>query len=141
MVNKIVAGVDFSPASRRALERGSEWALRLNVPVLAVHVLPLPTPMPFGAGMEAPPALPEADWFESVEAEAANRLREWVSGLHDAQARVVWGTPSVKLLEQVDDKSLLVVAQKSHSKFEHLIFGSTASHVVREAPCDVLVVK
>ena len=141
MITRILVGVDFSPSSRRALERGAEWAGRLGVPLVVLHVLALPTPMPFGAGMEVPPALPEAGWFDSTEREAAQRLRDWVKDLPSAQPKVAWGTPSAKLLEEADGGTLVVVAQKSHSKLEHLMFGSTASHVVREAPCDVLVVK
>jgi universal stress protein A len=34
-----------------------------------------------------------------------------------------------------------VLGQVGHSALEHLLFGSTASKVVRHAPCDVLVVR
>ncbi len=141
MVDKLLVGIDFSPASRRALDRGVEWAGRLGVPLVVLHVLPLPAPMPFGAGMDVPPTLPETGWFDRMEADTAKTLQDWVKGIPDVQTRIVWGTPSVKLLENSDANTLLLVAQKSHSKFEHLFFGSTAAHVAREAPCDVLVVR
>lgn len=138
MTSKVLVGVDFSDASRRALDRGADWAQRLGVPLLAIHVLPLPVPSPMG--MEVPSAPPEAGWFETMEADATKRLREWLIDLPKAELLVSWGTPSAKLLEHAGPGTLLVVARKSHSTLEHLLFGSTANHVIRHAPCEVLVV-
>ena len=41
----------------------------------------------------------------------------------------------------LDPEALLVIGQVGHSALEHLLFGSTATKLVRHAPCDVLVVR
>ena len=138
MISKIVVGVDFSDASRRALEHGAEWARMLDVPLLAVHVLSVPVPSPMG--MEVPSIPPESGWFEGLEEDASKRLQDWGKGVPKAVGQVCWGAASAKLLEYADQDTLLVVARKSHSALEHLLFGGTANQVVRHAPCDVLVV-
>ncbi|MDE3246607.1 MAG: universal stress protein, partial [Acidobacteriota bacterium] len=47
MVNRVLVGIDFSPASRQALKRAAEWATRLNVPLVALHVLAHPSQVVF----------------------------------------------------------------------------------------------
>ena len=39
MVTRVLVGVDFSEASRTALQRAREWAERMGVPLLAMHVM------------------------------------------------------------------------------------------------------
>ena len=100
MISKIVVGVDFSDASRRALEHGAEWARMLDVPLLAVHVLSVPVPSPMG--MEVPSIPPESGWFEGLEEDASKRLQDWVKGFPKAVGQVCWGAASAKLLEYAD---------------------------------------
>lgn len=137
MVKRVVVGVDFSEASRRALARGHQWAQRLGVPLLAAHVLQAPAPML----PEAQIALPDTAWLQSLESHALEQLRGWLEAYPDAEPRVCWGSPAEELVALADPETLLVVAQRGHSLLERLLFGSTASRVVSHALCDVLVVR
>ncbi len=137
MIKEVLVGVDFSAASRVALERGAGWARLLEVPLRALHVLQPPAPML----PEAQVALPDQEWLDSMETHAREQLQDWVKELPKAAPEVRWGSPAEELVASATPDSLLVVAQVGHTTLERLLFGSTAARVVRHAPCDVLVVR
>ena len=137
MIDRVIVGVDFSDASRGALDQGAAWAGKLGKPLVAVHVLQPPAPML----PEAQIALPDPAWLEAMEAHARLHLNQWIQGIPDASAEVIWGSPAEELVALADPCSLLVVAQVGHTGIERLLFGSTAARVVKHAPCDVLVVR
>ncbi|HTL99178.1 MAG TPA: universal stress protein [Holophagaceae bacterium] len=136
MIQSVLVGVDFSPASRQALERGAAWAGRLGVPLIALHVLMPPAPLL----PEAQIALPDPAWLQSMEQQAREQLAVWVKDIPGAESRVAWGSPAEELVAACSPDSLLIVAQVGHTALARLLFGSTAARVVRHAPCDVLVV-
>jgi universal stress protein A len=137
MIRSVLVGVDFSAASRQALERGAAWAGRLGVPLIALHVLQPPAPML----PEAQIALPDPTWLQSMEQQAREQLAGWVKEIPDAESRISWGSPAEELVAACSPETLLIVAQVGHSALARLLFGSTAARVVRHAPCDVLVVR
>ncbi|HET6329919.1 MAG TPA: universal stress protein [Holophagaceae bacterium] len=137
MIRSVLVGVDFSTASRQALDRGAAWAGRLGVPLAALHVLQPPAPML----PEAQIALPDPVWLQSMEQQAREQLAAWVKDIPGAEARVAWGSPAEELVAGCTPETLLIVAQVGHTALARLLFGSTAARVVRHAPCDVLVVR
>ena len=137
MIKSVLVGVDFSTASRVALERGAGWAAQLGVPLMALHVLQPPAPML----PEAQIALPDPAWLQSMEQQAREQLAGWVKDIPGAESRIVWGSPAEELVGACTPETLLIVAQVGHSALARLLFGSTAARVVRHAPCDVLVVR
>lgn len=137
MMTRVLVGVDFSEASRQALERAGAWAARCGVPLVAMHVLQPPAPML----PEAQIALPDPAWLHTMEDHAREQLTGWIKPFEGASVIVKWGGPAEELVSEADPQTLLVVAQVGHSTLERLLFGSTAARVVRLAPCDVLVVR
>jgi len=137
MISRVLVGVDFSDASRQALDRAAGWAGQCGVPLVAMHVLQPPAPML----PEAQLALPDPTWLHGMEGHAREQLEAWLSPYPGATAVVKWGGPSEELVAEATPDTLLVVAQVGHSTLERLLFGSTAARVVRLAPCDVLVVR
>jgi nucleotide-binding universal stress UspA family protein len=137
VIRSVLVGVDFSTASRQALDRGAAWAGRLGVPLVALHVLQPPAPML----PEAQIALPDPTWLQSMEQQAREQLAGWVKDIPDAESRVAWGSPAEELVAACTPETLLIVAQVGHTALARLLFGSTAARVVRHAPCDVLVVR
>ena len=137
MINRVIVGVDFSEASRGALNQAAAWAAKLDKPLVAVHVLQPPAPML----PEAQIALPDPSWLEAMEDHARMHLGQWIQGIPDASIEIKWGSPAEELVALADPESLLVVAQVGHTGIERLLFGSTAARVVKHAPCDVLVVR
>lgn len=137
MIKHVIVGVDFSDASRVALAQAALWAKKLDVPLIAMHVLQPPAPML----PEAQIALPDPNWLQSMEAHAREQLEGWVKEIPKASVLVRWGSPAEELVAEADPDTLLVVSQVGHSAIERLLFGSTAARVVRHAKCDVLVVR
>ncbi len=137
MIQSVLVGVDFSEASRQALNQGQSMAERLDVPLTVMHVLQLPPPLL----PEVQLPLPDPDWTQDMEKRAQEQLGKWIEGFSNAEALVRWGNPAEELVAAADPDTLLVVAQVGHSTWERLLFGSTAARVVRHAPCDVLVVR
>lgn len=138
MVKRILVGIDFSEASKKALATARGWAGRLGVPIVAMHVLQSPAPL-----------LPEAEsmnamsqgWMDSVFAHAVEQMERWVKDVPGASVVVKWGGPAECLVAEADPETLLIVGNVGHSAFERMLFGSTAVKVVKHAPCDVLVVR
>jgi len=129
MRKRILVGVDFSPASKKALEEAQKWAKVLGAPVTAMHIL-------------HPPALRyDKKWEEASETHAREQLLQWTQGYPGVEGKVVWGDPAVVLVGEADPDTLILVGSVGHSTFEHLLFGSTAAKVVRHAPGDVLVIR
>jgi universal stress protein A len=137
MINRVLVGIDFSEASKLALERAAGWAQKLGAPLTAMHVLQPPAPML----PEAQIALPDPGWLKAMEVHAAEQLGKFIQGIPGATPIVKWGSPAEELVSEATPDCLLVVAQVGHSGIERLLFGSTAARVVKHAPCDVLVVR
>lgn len=137
MFNRILVGIDFSPASRRALMRAAGLAKELHLPLAAIHVVENAKP-PFYAAY-AP--LGDPSWFREVEPKAHEKLAEWLAPYPGARAIVASGSPGESLIAEADPMTLLVVGHVGHSALEHLLFGSTANRVVHHATCDVLIVR
>lgn len=137
MITRVLVGVDFSEASKQAMDRAGQWAAQCCVPLVAMHVLQPPAPML----PEAQIALPDPAWLHTMEDHAREQLEGWVRPYAGATVIVKWGGPAEELVSEADPETLLVVAQVGHSTLERLLFGSTAARVVRLAPCDVLVVR
>ena len=136
MINRIIVGIDFSDASRSALEQAAAWARKLDKPLVVVHVLQPPAPML----PEAQIALPDPAWLQAMEDHAREHLGLWTADIPNTQVEVKWGSPAEELVAMADPDSLLVVAQVGHTGIERLLFGSTADRVVRNARCPVLTV-
>ena len=137
MIQSVLVGVDFSSASRQALKRGADWANRLGVPLVALHVLQPPAPLL----PEAQIALPDPAWLQTMEQQAREQMDGWIKDFPKAESRVTWGSPADERGAACTPETLLVVAHVGHSALARLLFGSTTERVMRHAPCDVLVVR
>jgi nucleotide-binding universal stress UspA family protein len=51
------------------------------------------------------------------------------------------GNPAEVLVEASKDADLVIVGSASLNRLQRLVLGSVSSHVVRDAACDVLVVR
>lgn len=130
----VVAGYDGSDAARRALARVRDLGARTRR-VLVVAVAP---------DLRSPGLASElaGGTFDG------ERLEEEARGLLDApehgrvEIRTTVGDPAVVLVEVAREvgADLLVVGRRGGDFVARTLLGSVAERVVKQAPCDVLVV-
>ena len=132
---RIVCPVDFDQNSLMALRTASELAQERGATVRVLHVVPTP------AGPEV--ALP----FGKLETEARAKLeklaRREIGAKADYEVEVMIGDPKIEILQLAKRlrADLIVMATHGRKGFRHIVLGSVAEAVVREAPCPVLTVR
>jgi nucleotide-binding universal stress UspA family protein len=132
----IVVPTDFSPTSDAALRYAAQLALTLNARLFLVHV-----PGKTGEGFEA--SFPIGAFDRHAHAQLASFLtKEQLERLRPDYAERV-GTPADEIVRFADarDADLIVMGTHGRTGLAHLVMGSVAEHVVRAAPCPVLLVR
>ncbi len=139
---RILAAVDFSRSSEAGLDAALDFAEASGASVTAVHVV-----------REVPVAeAPEMVHFNVpeyrrvLEKEARDHLKAFVEGRsrgHKVETRILAGKPWRRILHLVHEMEadLVVLGVQGRSAADLLLFGSTAHHLVRTAPCPVLTVR
>lgn len=139
---KILAPVDFSPASQNGLKHAARFAHEFGAELTLLYVLE-PTPATNFV------AIPDAIPFPQTDISKAEKdLRSLAASVrHDGSERPHWkiraGLPSHEIVEAAkeEDVDLIVIATHGYTGWKHFCIGSTAERVVRAAPCPVLVVR
>lgn len=136
----IVAGVDFSNESARALGVAADWARGFRARLHLVHGFHQPAALAIGFEARV------ADTFlQQARARAAAQLETLAKSLGDMNVKgeVVDG-PAVHALDDVarrEHADLIVTGSHSRSGLAHALLGSVAERTLRFAPCSVLTVK
>jgi nucleotide-binding universal stress UspA family protein len=133
----IVVGFDGSPAAKRALDRAAELAGDGGRVVLLGATTRLES-----TGVVDEPILesPSPEERDAVLERGAAALRE--RGTEPEVVRAD-GQPAEALIQAARDAGadMIVVGSTGSDYAARAILGSTAERVVRQAPCDVLVVR
>ncbi len=135
---RVVVGVDGSAASRAALGCALEEARWRHAMVEVVHAYPVPAPggSLYGASFPTPPR-------GELERDAMEVIEHTLGVAPDdveVERIVTPGPAAAHLLHVARGAELLVVGSRGRGGFAGLLLGSTSQHVVRHAPCPVLVV-
>jgi nucleotide-binding universal stress UspA family protein len=137
----IVVGVDFSEASRTALDHAIPLAVKLDAELLLFHAW---NPTGWGTGPEMVKA-GEA-WLDAARELVEARLESWAKIAREAGARVsarLEAGAASRLLGEAARRhrgELVVVGRTGHAGLAHVLLGSVSERVVSLAPCPVLVV-
>jgi nucleotide-binding universal stress UspA family protein len=140
---RIVCGLDFSKVSREALDYALALAEEADAQLTLVHVV---------EWQHATDALlaPEAggpNYQEYVERIARQEIDKAVPAAARDWCRleklVVAGKAHAEILRIAEERKaqLIVLGIHGASALNVMLFGSTARHVVRDAPCPVLTVR
>ena len=139
---KILAPVDFSPASRNGLKHAVRFAEEFGAELTLLYVSE-PSPTATFAAIPGAIAPPPIDF-----ASAEKQLRGVATGVgNESVADIRWnirvGVPAHEIVEAAkeSDADLIVIATHGYTGWKHFCIGSTAERVVRAAPCPVLVVR
>jgi nucleotide-binding universal stress UspA family protein len=137
----ILVPVDFSDSSRKALQYAEPLARQFQAEIQLVHVAEIVAP---------PPDLMIVADTEALSAEnrelGAKRLAGWQQALGSrvrVNSTVRLGNPKHEIIQTAKETNtdLIVMGMHGRSGLARLLTGSTTEHVVRHAPCPVLVVR
>jgi len=129
----LLVPVDFSEASRRALDEAGELAARSGASVTLLHVLERPSASSLLAADQGATALLD-DWAELVESKTQTRVSRLLkTGTASQQALAVAAEdPSI---------DLIVVGSRGRTGLSRLLIGSVAERIVRHATRAVLIAR
>jgi nucleotide-binding universal stress UspA family protein len=134
--DRVVAGVDGSPPSVKALRWAAAYASStgksLEVVIAWDWHRSIGWSVPILAGLD-----PEGDAGRVLERCLEELRAEWPALV--AEGRVQQGHPSPILVAASRDASLLVVGSRGHGEFSGMLLGSVSEFCATHAECPVLV--
>jgi nucleotide-binding universal stress UspA family protein len=140
-IETILVPLDFSPASLGALDYAVWLAKQFRAAIHLVHVYP----------PDEASSAPGAAHLLLQSAEAIERLNEGLTAIHrkhvptfcPENCHIRGGRPyeEIVCVAREIGANLIVLSTRGHSGLKHLLLGSTAERVVRNAPCPVLVAR
>jgi universal stress protein A len=80
---------------------------------------------------------------ESVNADLDERAKEFATEVSDVSTFCKIGSPAQEIVKLANEQSVDLIVMGTHgwTGFKHLLLGSVAENVLRQASCPVLVVK
>jgi nucleotide-binding universal stress UspA family protein len=141
---RILFPTDFSPAAVHALDYAISLALEHEATLVLLHVIE-------DIGFASPFTLSSfpvnLEYQHGMEGQAKVELRKAVAAQLkrqlEIQERLAQGKPFVEIVRIAKEEAvdLIVIPTRSKPDPKHTHLGSTSEHVVRLAPCPVLVVR
>jgi nucleotide-binding universal stress UspA family protein len=136
---------DFSRLAKAALPHALKLASEDGAELIALHVVSPPV-------LHAAPVVSGAIWSrleQEMRAAAAERLRRMMRALKGTEGAVrmrtlvALGSPFVQIPRAAQRLrcDLIVLATHGHTGLRHVLLGSVAENVVRNAPCPVLTIR
>lgn len=138
---KILVGLDGSVESTKAFDKAVATALRNDAELVIANVIDLR-------------AFQSISAYDSVVADdthkgAENLINDFATeaknaGVKTVTTRVEFGSPKVILgqtLPKEENIDLIVLGATGLSYIERIFIGSVADYIIKNAPCDTLVVR
>ena len=141
---RIFCPIDFSDASRAAMEIAADLTKRFGGELVLLHAYPVPGyTFPDGSVVASPKMMQE------LADQAKRHLEEWrteaerLVGAPRVSAETAIGEPAAEILEVARTRGAELVVMGTHGRtgLEHALMGSIAERVVRRAHCPVLTVR
>lgn len=143
-LRKILAPTDFSSHSENALRYASAFADQFGAELHVLNVLQDPVTMMPEPGL--PPG-PWGDYTAELEEAARKRLDELPGALRFEKSRLIHevrkGAPFLEIIWYAKKNAidLIVIGTHGRTGLAHMLMGSVAEKVVRNAPCPVRTVR
>jgi universal stress protein E len=143
---KIVAAIDMSDVSRRALEEGVWTAKQSGAQLHVLHVIESTN---LGANLldTQVAGTPSKSVRELIRNEVGQQFQQFVSSVGvdaaNATKHISWGSPAhetVRIAAELG-ADLVVLGTIGRGGFQGLLLGNTAETVLTQCDCDVLAVK
>lgn len=142
-IKSILFPTDFLEGSSHAFKYAVDMAKRYGAKLYLVHVI---HDILKGTGLHVPhPSLDilYKDIWENATKEIERYGLKELAGIKDVEHHVLKGIPHEEIVRFANEKKIDLIVMGTYGKkgIERMFFGSTASHVVRYAPCPVLTVR
>lgn len=137
----VVCATDFSVSSTDAVRHADQLARQAGATLHLLHIVQDPLQQPWAAEAYVMNLGDlTAEWQQHAEKELA-RIAEGCAATTVTACRM--GRPVTEILRYVDEvhADLLVAGTHGHGAIAHLILGSVAERLVRQANCPVLTVR
>jgi nucleotide-binding universal stress UspA family protein len=139
----ILAPIDFSDASRAALDVAVDMASRFGAELLLVYVVPAIPDLPKDVSI-----FKEGEYDKSLENKDAQRLKDLAGTVANKNVKVRTelgsgndvGMELIRIAEN-EHADLIVIATHGMTGWREFAFGTVAEKVVKQADCPVLVLR
>ncbi len=141
---RICCPIDFSDASRAALQVAADLTRRFGAELVLLHAYPIPGyTFPDGSVVASPKMM------QDLAEQAERHIEEWrvdaerLVGAPRVSAEKAVGEPAAEIVSFAKARGvdLLVLGTHGRTGLEHALMGSIAERVVRRAHCPVLTVR
>jgi universal stress protein A len=141
-LKKILVPVDFSDCAKKALRYAIPFAELHRAEIVLLYVAPSSTYVGGEYGMIDVTAL-DADLRATGEKRLKDFAVEEIPAKLVSQTVVRGGSATTEIVDLAEKlpADLIVISTHGYSGLKHVLLGSVAEHVVRHAPCPVLVVR
>ena len=145
MTSPVLLCADGSDHSTAALEAGLSL-LAPGTPLVIVTVMIDPDPtLVTGTGIAG--GVMSAEAFDELESDASREAKQVAAGvqaalsLDGAETRILRGDPGTAICQLAAelDAAGIVIGSRGRGGFKRAVLGSVSDHVVRNAPCTVIV--
>jgi nucleotide-binding universal stress UspA family protein len=135
----VVAGVDGSSHSELTLRVAAAEARRFGGRLIVVHAYRLPAPAEYGpnAGVDEP-------HYRAAAEQLVEQMLGYLGPDRDnlkTETRTVHDSASAALLDTAATAAVLVVGARGRGGFERLRIGTVSQHLLRHAPCPVVIAR
>jgi nucleotide-binding universal stress UspA family protein len=140
-IKKILVPVDFSECSKKAVRYARALSLEHRAGIILLYVIPPPAyPVGEFGGLEY------GNLVADMRASGEKQLASMAAEMRDettVQTEVRSGAPAAEIIAAADElnSDIIVISTHGHTGLKHVLLGSVAEHVIRRAPCPVLVVR
>ncbi|MCS7021107.1 MAG: universal stress protein [Gemmataceae bacterium] len=143
-IRRILVPTDFGECSAPAVRLAAMLAERLQAELVLLHVVQDLTLALPDAVMPTPVPSPDlAEMIESAKQGLVNLIRTEQLEHLQPQTEIRVGSPVAEIVAAAKDlqADLLCIGTHGRTGLAHLLLGSQAERILREAPCPVLTVK
>lgn len=142
----ILVAIDGSEESERAFKEGVAIAKRNNSQLFVTHINDTRTLISFPS-FDGPITNNEfIDQANKAAETTLNTYKKWAQdhGLTDIETILKFGSPKTEIAKTLPKEyniDLILLGATGLNAVERILIGSVSEYVVRNAPCDVLIVR
>lgn len=140
----ILVGTDGSEQAKLAFEKAIAVAKRNDAKIIVAHIIENRV---YGGTMAFSTFSPDVVQEETDNSKDLLAMYKELAknlGYENVETILEFGSPKVLMAKELPERfnaDLIMVGQSGLNAVERLVMGSVSDHIIRTAPCDVLVVR